>query len=167
MGVPTPAPADCLQVWSQVCKQIDNEAVVLILPIDNNGIAATAFQPTDDRGLDEYMEDSIHALMDNGAVTQECPWGALVAPSFTANVKPWDSVGHGDLQERYVAGDESVREIVTVIIMEMDQPPVGQSFSQPLLEPLDEPNIMVPGPMTVALMSVLMHAAFREDFTDS
>jgi hypothetical protein len=160
----TPTHADCLHVWSGVCKQINNEAVVLILPIEK-GIAATAFQPNDQRGLEDFMEDSIHTLMDNGAVTQECPWAALVAPSFTCTVPAAEAPMQGDLQARYAAGDETVREIVVVIIMEMDQPPVGCSFTQPLLEPLDEPNIMAPGPMTVALMSVLMHAAFREDFT--
>lgn len=167
MDTQTPTHADCLHVWSNICTTIDHEAVVLILPI-NDGIAATAFQPTEERGLDEFMEDSIHTLLDKGAITEECPWGALVAPSFTGNVAPWDDPKHGDLQARYVAGDESVREIVVVIIMEMDQPPYGRAFSQPLLEPLDEePVVMAPGPMTVSLMSVLMHAAFPEDFKDA
>ena len=165
MGTPVPAHTDCLHVWSSVCTAIEREAVVLVLPIEE-GIAATAFQPTEERGLEEFMEDSIHTLMEKGAIRGECQWGALVAPSFTGNVKPWEEVEHGDLQARYVAGDEGVREIVVVIIMEMDDAPYGQSFSQPLLEPLDEPAIMGPGPMTLALASVLMHAAFREDFTE-
>lgn len=164
--IQTPTHDEALALWSTVCKQAGNEFVVLILP-NAEGLCATAFQPTEERPLEDCMEDSIHALLDNDTITEECPWGALVAPSFVSTMKPTEVPSHGDLQARYVAGDEAVREIVVVIIMEMDEPPMGRSYSQPLLEPLDKPDVMMPGPMTLSLMSVLMHAAFPADFKDA
>jgi hypothetical protein len=166
---PTPSHEGALRVWSEVCNTTGKEVVALVLPIDG-GVCATAFQPTEEQSLEDWMEESIHVLIDNGAIKEECPWGALIAPSFHGTPvtdAEADSMEHGDLQARYIEGDESVREIVLVIIMEMDKPPYGQSFSQPLLEPLDEPGVMAPGPMTLSLMSVLMHAAFPEDFKDA
>lgn len=164
---PTPTHSAALGIWSEVCNVTGKEVVALVLPIPG-GLCATAFQPTEEQSLEDWMEESIHTLIDNDTITQECPWAALVAPSFYGTGSPEDEAAdtlqHGDLQARYIAGDESVSEIVLVIIMEMDQPPYGQSFSQPLLEPLDEPGVMAPGPMTMSLMSVLMHAAFPEDF---
>jgi hypothetical protein len=165
--IDTPKHEEVLAVWSHICGQI-GEHCVLVLP-NEKGVAVTAFRPTNERPLEECMEESIHTLLDTEEIVKECAWGALVAPSFVKQKATlFDLIADNDqLQQEYIAGDEGVREIVLVIVMEMDGPPMGLSFSQPLLEPLDEePKVMMPGPMPLMLMNVMLHAAFPDEFKD-
>lgn len=161
--MPKPNHRQALEAWSKVTSDA-GEACVLILP-QPKAILCTAFRPDEVHGMFDHLSTTIKALKVGGMVTTECPWTALIAPSFVFDHAPDEDVHlkHGDLQRAYVEGDMNVREVILVVIMEMDGPAIGQSFSQPLLEPLDDPIVVAGGEIEAGLAAVMVACGLPED----
>lgn len=154
--MPKPTHAQALKAWSAVTEDF-GESCVLILP-QSDGVYCSAFRPNDEHGMAEHLTEIVRVLKVEGMIAEALPWSAVVAPAFIQMHVDGPMPAHGDLQKAYTEGDMRVREVVTVLVMDMDGPPWAQTFSQPLLEPLDTPAIITGGEMSEGLTAAMVMA---------
>jgi hypothetical protein len=145
-------------MWANVMEEV-GEAALVLLPTPF-GVAAAAFQPTDDLPILAAVTGIVEGL--HPALVRPCHWAALAAPGFSG-VVPDDEplLVHGDLQKRYEAGDESVREVLTVLTVTRDEGARVrmQTYVQPHLSAEgDEGFAADDGPMAFALRAALLVA---------
>lgn len=153
---------EVLKVWSRTCSRFGEASVLLIDGGDDMTIGA-AFTPDGDDQFTDMIGDIMAEMVVAGTFDtfhRKPRWSAVAVPSFSAYMNEGlPEPNHGDLQQRYVEGDEKVSEVVLVVIATMDGRPTGMSYRQPLLEPVDdEPSAMSGGPITTGVQAALLMA---------
>jgi hypothetical protein len=158
--IDAPSHDDVVKLWSAAVEQTGGEPGIIVLPAPGEAAAIAAFHPTEALTLVETVTmivESIHPRL-----IRPCRWMAMAMPGYSQNV-PVDGPTpvHGDLQRAYKAGDENVREALSVLVMtsEPEAPVLMRTYFQPLLEAEDEVGQAADdGPMAFALRTGLLVA---------
>lgn len=110
----------------------------------------------------EHVITATYVETDEGGATQRaafhlwhtgeahCPsWVAVAQPAYHADLTDaeWRALRHGDLAERFAAGDERVHDVLVVHVVTLDGT-WSRVYTQPLLEPRGD--VIVNGPSEVA-----------------
>lgn len=153
----TPTPVQVLSMWEQAMRVTGaGNALMIALPeADDSGVFAV-FYPDDVTPLSAQCIDSVTAM---GVTSrQHRDWAAIAVAGYEAVVNALPV--HGELEEMYLSGDESVAESVIVMIATTDGGQiVSQTFKQPLLEPTGDLTLADPfGPIAMAAYSALVTA---------
>ena len=150
-----PTHQQALDLWvrtSQEAKDTIGELAMLVLPNQGPTLLVAGLVPSPEFPLANCIASAVTGMIAAGHSTQPLTWIAVVAPAFAETVEAKDlSRDNDNLEQRYLAGDERVREVVCVSVLGADGVTRVQYYAQPLLEPIGGVGTEVVGNVSAAL----------------
>jgi hypothetical protein len=159
--IPAPTHDEIIAMWSRVARIEGGEPACLIFPSLRTPVAGMAFYPAAGVPVAQTVLGLLERLRTSEVIPTPCRWLAMAVPGYTSSSEGDDLPVPGELEDRYLSGDDAVREGVTTIVLtneEGDQPRM-RTYIQPLLEPDGDGGVAEPeGPLAGAIILGLMSA---------
>ena len=132
-----PSHDELTQLWSSTVEVHHQDVAAVIVPRDDGIVTLALPGQSESLSIGQAVMQATELAIVEGYIEGPCEWLAVAAPAFVED-PPTDRtvVRTGELQRLYMAGDDTIRQVLVVLSMEYGKAPTGTVYTQPLLEVL-------------------------------